>query len=83
MLHLEESTWYGIEWNGPNVYESEDAVTVPEVETTLTPDMWTRLTSTVLPLSQSKNYGIDLYNQALLSYIANLFLQLTKKTKTP
>jgi len=61
---------YGIDWDGPlSTDAASEQVNVPQVEVPLTDNDFSELCQTISPLSQSTNYGIDLY-MATLQFVA-------------
>lgn len=56
---------YGIDADGPETYDEEGTVAVPQLNFQLDPADYRRLCITVDPMSPSINYGIDLYEQAI------------------
>ena len=67
---LEEvSDRYGVDEDGLPVDYS--GLEIPEGAFTLTPEQLSNLQQMVYPLSESNNYGIDLYEEALF-FINNL-----------
>ena len=65
----DDAVLYGVDWNGPmpeNYFEDDvESVVVPECLLQLTDKCLSTLTSLVPPLSDSVNYGVDLYTTAL------------------
>ena len=61
--HVSES--YGISYNDPTPAEEVESVTVPQSRLSLLPQELQQLQEEVNPLSESDNYGIDLYQSAV------------------
>ncbi len=56
---------YGVDDEGPVPDEEDGTVSIPTIDYHPTPAIFQRLCGSVDPLSQSDNYGIDLYEQSL------------------
>ena len=54
---------YGVEEDG--LVESENGITIPDIQVVLTTQQKSTLSRTIDPLSESENHGIDLYEQTL------------------
>ena len=69
----DEREYYGIDWDGPVPYDNSsddiDAVTVPETECPLNALDMDELDDEVSPLSDTTNYGIDLFVSTKLNII--------------
>ena len=65
---------YGVEEDGVTPYYDDEGVEVPPCRLNLSEDQLEELKETVDPLSDSDNFGIDLYERALI------FLQSTVAT---
>ena len=65
---------YGVEEDGVTPYDDDEGVEVPPCRLNLSEDQLEELKETVDPLSDSDNFGIDLYERALI------FLQSTVAT---
>ena len=63
-----ERNHYGIDWDGPVPYDNtdeSDVVIVPEIECPLIEAHLDELDDEIIPLSDTMNYGIDLYEKTL------------------
>ena len=56
---------YGIEEDGVTPYDDDEGVEVPRCQLDLSEDQLEELKETVDPLSDSDNFGIELYERAL------------------
>ena len=65
---------YGVEEDGVTPYDDDEGVEVPPCRLNLSEDQLEELKETVDPLRDSDNFGIDLYERALI------FLQSTVAT---
>lgn len=65
-LQQDEAQQFGVDWEGPNVEgNDDDAVSIPDTPCPLDLTEYEELTRLVPALSESTNYGIDLYLKTL------------------
>jgi hypothetical protein len=65
ILDENELDEYGIDWDGPSNFISEDDINIPETNSPLGSSDMDELNSFIQPLSHSNEYGIDLYQKTL------------------
>lgn len=67
ILHLQHIQDHGIDWDGPLQDDDMDVeqVIIPESHSPLTEEHYSTLQDTLSPLSESEDYGIDLYIAAM------------------
>ena len=67
-LHVFQGDYYGVDWDGPAPdvsLDDETPVEVPNTRNPLEPAQYSSLTNLINPLSNSDEYGVDIYLEVL------------------
>ena len=73
VITQEDSFLYGIDWSGPVTESDENIVTLPDTPSPLPPNDFEELYSTISPLADSENHGVDIYLETLAFVTRKLF----------